>query len=76
MTTKHSVTVLASAQRTASENSADQNGNGARGIHLVLDITVDAGGALDVKLQRKDPLSGKHGGPTVFGCLERSEVYR
>ena len=60
MTTQHSVTVLASLQRTASENSVDQNGRGARGIHLVLDITVDAGGTLDVKLQRKDPLSGKY----------------
>lgn len=60
MTTKHQVEVFASAQRTASANSADQISNGARGVHLVLDITAHVSGTLDVKLQRKDPASGKY----------------
>lgn len=62
MSTKHRVTVLASASRTATANSGDQLSSGASGIHLVLDVTVvtGTGPTLDVKIQRKDSLSGKY----------------
>jgi hypothetical protein len=62
MTIKHRVTIFASAARTATANSADQNSSGAKGVHLVLDITVATGTTptLDVKVQRKDAESGKY----------------
>lgn len=62
MTTKHQVIVFSSASRTASANSGDQNSGGAKGVHLVLDVTAVTGTTptLDVKVQRKDATSGQY----------------
>lgn len=53
-------TVLASAVRTATANSADQVNRFARGVRLFLNITAASGTAptLDIKVQTKDPVSG------------------
>lgn len=53
-------TVLASAARTATLNSADQVNYDARGVRIFLDISAVSGTSptLDVKLQSKDALSG------------------
>lgn len=65
------ITVFDSAARTSSANSDEQvmplRGDSGeeipafRGVHLVLDITASAGTSetLDVKVQRKDALSGE-----------------
>lgn len=67
----HDITVFASEARTATANSDEQvmplRGDSGeeipafRGVHLVLDITASSGTdeTLDVKLQRKDQLSGE-----------------
>ena len=58
-------TIFASAARTQPSspfNSADQTNRWGRGVRLYLDITA-AGGTtptLDVKVQTKDPVSGKY----------------
>lgn len=55
------LTLLASAARTATTNTADQSSGGARGVLLVLDVTVASGtGGLVVRIQVKDPASGKY----------------
>jgi len=55
---KSSVTILASAARTATFNGVDQTALGHKGVVLSLDITAASGTAptLDVSLQIKDAL--------------------
>lgn len=53
-------TVFASSQRTQTTNSSDVDTEGAIGAIFYLDITADAGGTLDVKIQAKDIVSGKY----------------
>ena len=54
--------ILPSAVRTVSGNSADFRNNRTSGIIVYLDITAASGTlpTLDVKLQAKDPASGKY----------------
>ena len=61
-TTFKDVTIFSSAARTATANSDDNFSHGSRGLWVVLDITAASGTSptLDVKLQRKDPLSGSY----------------
>lgn len=58
----HEFTLFASAARTASANSTDLENRAAKGIHIVLDVTAASGTTptLDVKIQRKCPLSDKY----------------
>lgn len=55
------VTVLASSERTSSENSDWFRSLGARGVRVFLDITAASGTTptLDIKFQALDPVSGK-----------------
>lgn len=54
-------TALASAARTATVSSADLTNLGGRGVHVVLDATVDPGTASVVlTIEGKDPVSGKY----------------
>lgn len=53
-------TVLASAARTATTSSDDQENSGWRGVLLTLDITAWNATSLDVKVQMKDATSGKY----------------
>lgn len=54
--------LFGSVARTATENGTDQNGRGARYLHVVIDVTVVPGSApsLVVTIQAKDPASGKY----------------
>lgn len=56
------LTVFTSAARTTTTNGSDLTNVGARGVMLVLDVTAASGTTptLDVKLQYKDPVSGKY----------------
>lgn len=55
----HEFTIFESAARTATANSSDQENLGAKGIWLSLNISAASGTSptLDVKVQRKCPLS-------------------
>jgi len=54
-------TVLSSAARTASINSADQTNLNYRGVQVIIDATAaSATPSLTVKIQGKDPVSGKY----------------
>jgi len=55
------LTLLASAARTATTNSGDIANQNFRGVHVVIDVTVDPAAASVVfTIQGKDPLSGKY----------------
>lgn len=59
------VTLLASAARTATTNSADQNNvdenTNVRGVLVTLDVTAaTATPTITLKIQAKDPASGKY----------------
>lgn len=55
------ITVLASAARVASINSADIVNYNAKGLHLVIDVTaIAATPSITVTIQGKDELSGKY----------------
>jgi hypothetical protein len=55
------ITVLASAARTTTTNSADQKNTDYRGVHVVVDITAVPGvETVTPKIQGKDALSGKY----------------
>lgn len=54
------ITVLASAVRTATLNSADMT-PGGKGVDLVIDVTAAPGAqTLTPKIQKKDNVSGKY----------------
>lgn len=53
--------VFASAIRDTDENSADLRNVSARGVHLIIDVTAEAGThSLIVTIEGKDPVSGKY----------------
>lgn len=53
--------LLPSLARTASVNSADQTNTRGRGLHVVIDVTVDpAAASITPKIQGKDLTSGKY----------------
>jgi hypothetical protein len=53
--------VLPSAARTAAINSADFKNYGAKGLHLIIDITaITATPLVTVTIKGKDPVSGKY----------------
>ena len=53
--------ILASAARTAAVNSDDQTNLGARGLHLVIDVTLDpAAASITPTIQGKDEVSGEY----------------
>lgn len=58
----YTVTVFGSAARTVTANSSDVDNYSARGVRCLLDVTAASGTTptLDVKLQSKDPISGKY----------------
>lgn len=54
-------TILASAARTATSNTADLTNTGARGLHLVIDVTAVAlTPSVVFTIQGKDAISGKY----------------
>lgn len=54
-------TIFASAERTADENSADFTNDNAKGIKVVIDVTIDPALASVVfTIEGKDPVSGKY----------------
>jgi hypothetical protein len=53
-------TLLASSSRTATISSADQTNYNARGLHVVLDVTVAGTGSITLTIEAKDSLSGKY----------------
>lgn len=55
------LTVLASAVRAATNNSADQKNRDAKGLHVIIDMTAVPGvDTVTFTIQGKDPLSGKY----------------
>lgn len=60
--------LLASAVRAASTNSADQTNYNHRGVTLFLDVTVNGGGVETIQpiIQAKDPVSGNYVNLTAF----------
>jgi len=55
------LTVLASAARIASTDSGDLVNRSARGLHLIIDMTVEPGvDTVTFTIEGKDPLSGKY----------------
>jgi hypothetical protein len=59
--TAQNASLLASAARTAQTTSADQTNQNARGVQVVLNVTVASGtGGLQVKVQAKDSVSGQY----------------
>lgn len=53
--------ILASAVRAASANGQDYTNRNARGLHLVIDMTVVPGGdTVTFTIEGKDPVSGKY----------------
>lgn len=51
--------VLVSVARTATVNSADQINADGRGVHVIIDVTVDpAAASVTPTIQGRDPLSG------------------
>ena len=69
-------TVLASAARVATTNSADFTNYDARGVMLHLNITANPGAAetLTVQLQMKDPVSGTYRNVTAFPATATSNT--
>jgi len=62
MPANSSITIFPSDTRTATENSGDKKNHQWRGARFHLDVTAASGTTptLDVKLQAKDPISGKY----------------
>lgn len=54
------VTVFASAAQTATQTQADQTNTGARGIMVILDMTVVGTGSVTLEIDGKDVASGKY----------------
>jgi ABC-type proline/glycine betaine transport system substrate-binding protein len=53
-------TALASAARTASVSSVDIANNAGKGLHIIFDVTAVATSDVKVKVEGKDPASGKY----------------
>ncbi|KKN68670.1 hypothetical protein LCGC14_0448610 [marine sediment metagenome] len=54
------ITLLASAARTAETESDEQTNTRGKGLHVIIDVTVDpATASITPKIQGKDPASGK-----------------
>lgn len=54
-------TALASAARTAAQvNSADLSNPGARGVHVLINVSAYTAGNYTPKIQAKDPVSGTY----------------
>lgn len=61
MNYNESVTIFASAARTATVNGDDQINDGGKGLHVVIDCTADPGTASVVfTVQGKDEVSAKY----------------
>ena len=62
MSDQRQITLFSSAARTTTVNSADQSTQlRGKGLHFVLDITAVSGTpTLDMKVQRKDAVSGQY----------------
>lgn len=58
--TVDNISILASSSRTTTQTSADQTNPYARGIAVVLDMTVVGTGSVTLAIQGKDPVSGKY----------------
>ena len=57
----HSIALLPSAARVATINSADQENLKARGLHVIIDVTLDpAAASITPTIQSRDPLSGTY----------------
>jgi hypothetical protein len=54
------VTLLVSAARTATLQSADRTNSNGRGVHVVVDVTSAGTGSITLTIQGKDALSGKY----------------
>jgi hypothetical protein len=56
------LTLLASAAQTTTQTLADQTNATGRGVQVILDATVNAGGAgsITLEIDGKDPASGKY----------------
>lgn len=53
-------TAFASAARTATASSADFTNSWGRGIHIIFDVTAVATSDVKMKIEGKDPTSGKY----------------
>ena len=54
------IVLLISAARTAEVESAEQTNTRGKGLHVIIDVTVDpAAASVTSKIQGKDPVSGK-----------------
>jgi hypothetical protein len=53
-------TLLASAERTTTQTSADLVNYNAKGLHIVLDMTAVGTGSVTLTVQGKDEVSGKY----------------
>lgn len=63
-------TILASAVRTATTNGPDQTNYNARGVMLILNVSVEAATeTLSVKIQAKDSISGNYADFIDFGVV-------
>ncbi len=62
MTTENrNVALLASAARTATLNTADQQNDEMRGVHVIIDVSaLSATPSVTPTIQGKDPTSGKY----------------
>jgi hypothetical protein len=70
LTGNEDVTLLASAARTASVNSAQQTTPSAKGVLFTLDVTSSTSAkTLSLKIQAKDPVSGNWVDIYDFGVI-------
>lgn len=55
------ITLLTSAARTVQTDSADQVNTRGKGLHIIIDVTIDpALASITPRIQGKDPVSGKY----------------
>lgn len=55
--TSETITIFASAQRTATENSSPIDVSEYKEVVFFLDVSIFVSGTLDIEIQRQDPLS-------------------
>lgn len=73
-------TIFASAAQTLTQIGADQSNLGARGIKVVLDMTIVGTGSVTLTIQGKDAASGKYytllaGAAVITNVTNVYEVY-